>query len=246
MIQIAIVEDDSKYAQEIQSFINRYKIDKGLSIETHSFKTADDFLKEFKPGYYQMIFLDIEMPGTNGMQAAKIIREKDDKTFLFFVTNLSQYALESYEVHAFNFMVKPIDYDNFVLKVERAISMIKSDADQKIIIKIRDKRRDGYAEKIFTVADIKYVEVYNHQIIYHTIDGSFEVREGTMKTVCEKLGPYGFFMCDQSYLVNLKYVNKINKEDCIVGSDVIKISRRKKSEFLLAVAQYISFGTLKK
>ena len=87
MIQIAIVEDDSKYAQEIQSFINRYKIDKGLSIETHSFKTADDFLKEFKPGYYQMIFLDIEMPGTNGMQAAKIIREKDDKTFLFFVTN---------------------------------------------------------------------------------------------------------------------------------------------------------------
>lgn len=53
-------------------------------------------------------------------------------------------------------------------------------------------------------------------------------------------------MCDQSYLVNLKYVNKINKEDCIVGGDVIKISRRKKSEFLLAVAQYISFGTLKK
>ena len=67
-----------------------------------------------------------------------------------------------------------------------------------------------------------------------------------MKTVCERLSPYGFFMCDQSYLVNLKYVNKINKEDCVVGGDIIKISRRKRSEFLLAVAQYISFGTLKK
>ena len=246
MIKIAVIEDDNDCAEELQSFINRYKIDKGLSIETHIFKTADEFLKEFRPGYYQMIFLDIEMPGTNGMEAAKIIREKDEQTFLFFVTNLSQYALESYEVQAFNFMVKPIEYDNFILKIERAIKKIKTDADQKIIIKIRDKRHDGYAEKVFSVSDIKYVEVYNHQIIYHTLDGDFEIRDGSMKTVCERLSPYGFFMCDQSYLVNLKYVNKINKEDCMVGDDVIKISRRKRSEFLSAVAQYISFGTLKK
>ena len=81
MIKIAVIEDDNDCAEELQSFINRYKIDKGLSIETHIFKTADEFLKEFRPGYYQMIFLDIEMPGTNGMEAAKIIREKDEQTF---------------------------------------------------------------------------------------------------------------------------------------------------------------------
>ena len=244
-MNIFLCDDDCLVTKQLSEYLNEYFSDRKMdTIKIFTFNTAFSLLSSSV--IPDIVFLDIEMPGTNGMQAAKIIREKDDKTFLLFVTNLSQYALESYEVHAFNFMVKPIDYDNFVLKVERAISMIKSDADQKIIIKIRDKRRDGYAEKIFTVADIKYVEVYNHQIIYHTIDGSFEVREGTMKTVCEKLGPYGFFMCDQSYLVNLKYVNKINKEDCIVGGDVIKISRRKKSEFLLAVAQYISFGTLKK
>lgn len=246
MIKIAIIEDDIDCASELQAFITRYKIDNGLAIETKHFSTADEFLKVFSAGLYQMIFLDIEMPGTNGMDAAKIIRTKDNQTLLFFVTNLSQYALESYEVQAFNFMVKPIDYDNFVLKIDRAINRIKNISDQKIILTIREDSHSGYTEKIVNASDIKYVEVYNHRITYHTIEGDFVIREGSMKIVSEKLSPYGFFMCDQSYLVNLRFVTKVNKEDCFVGNDKIKISRRRRNEFLSAIAEYISFGSYKK
>ena len=245
MIKIAIIEDDIDCASELQAFITRYKIDNSLAIETKRFTTADEFLECFSAGSYQMIFLDIEMPGTNGMEAAKIIRTKDNQTLLFFVTNLSQYALESYEVQAFNFMVKPLDYDNFVLKIDRAINRIKNVSDQKLILTIREENHGGCFEKIINASEIKYVEVYNHLITYHTTDGDFVTRDGSMKTVREKFSPYGFFMCDQSYLINLRFVTKINKEDCFVGNDKIKISRRRRNEFLSAIAEYISFGSYK-
>ena len=246
MVKIAIVEDDENCAKELQTFFARYKIDSGCAMETKCFATADEFLKTFRAGEYQMIFLDIEMPGTNGMQAAKIIREKDDLTLLVFVTNLSQYALESYEVQAFNFMVKPVSYDNFVLKMERAMDRIKSDADQKIIVTVRDEERDGFIEKVFEVSELKYIEVFNHKIVYHTTEGKFSVRDGSMKTASERFEPYGFFLCDQSYLVNFKYITAVNKDECKIGNDVVKISRRRKAEFLTAFAEYISFGRLKK
>ena len=67
-----------------------------------------------------------------------------------------------------------------------------------------------------------------------------------MKAACERFESYGFFMCDQSYLVNLKYVTTINKDDCLVGDETVKISRRRRAEFLAAVAEYISFGQIRK
>jgi len=146
MIKVAIVEDDMACANELKSFLSRYKIDAGCAMEAEYFSTADEFLKSFNAGDYEMIFLDIEMPGTNGMQAAKLIREKDSEVLLFFVTNLSQYALESYEVQAFNFMVKPITYDNFVLKIERAVKMVsRSRCRQR---QIRRKSFYGVGTKI--------------------------------------------------------------------------------------------------
>lgn len=246
MIKVAIVEDDMACANELKSFFSRYKIDVGCAMEAEHFSTADEFLEKFNAGDYEMIFLDIEMPGTNGMQAAKLIREKDSEVLLFFVTNLSQYALESYEVQAFNFMVKPIAYDNFVLKIERAVKMVSGEAGQKIIVTVRVADSDRFAEKVFTVSELKFVEVFNHQIVYHTTHGNYSVRDSSMKAACERFESYGFFMCDQSYLVNLKYVTTINKDDCLVGGETVKISRRRRAEFLAAVAEYISFGQIRK
>ena len=95
------------------------------------------------------------------------------------------------------------------------------------------------------IISILYIEVIDHKLIIHTKNEDYSLRD-SLDNYIDKLKDYNFSLCNRCYLVNLKYVNKINKEDCIVGGDIIKISRRKKSEFLLAVAQYISFGTLKK
>lgn len=244
MIKIAIVEDDTKCAEELNSFLNRYMIENNLPFGATRFSTADKFLERYENGDYDLIFMDIEMPGTNGMEAAKILRKKDGEVMLFFVTNLSQYALESYEVQAYNFMVKPIGYGDFVLKMGRAISRVTGDADNKLILTY--KNGDRIMERIVNVSDIKYIEVFDHNIIYHMADGDISgVRGGSMKSVESRLAGCGFAMCDQSYLVNLKYITAVDKDEVHIGDDVIKISRRRRQEFLSAVARYLSFGDKK-
>ena len=240
MIKIAIVEDDVVCFNELKAFFARYSVETNCSISVDWFDTADAFLTTYKNGVYQMVVMDIEMPGTDGMEAAKVLRRKDDDILIFFVTNLSQYAVESYEVQAFNFMVKPIVYNNFYMKMNRAIQRMKNEAYTKITVSV--KENDKFVDKIIPISDIRYVEVYNHVITYHTTKGNFIARGESMKTIAANLESCGFSMCDQSYLINLKYITAVDKDEVYIGDDVIKISRRRRSEFLSAVAQYISYG----
>ncbi len=240
MIKIAIVEDDAVCFNELKSFFARYSIETNCSIFVDWFETADAFLTTYVNGAYQMVVMDIEMPGTDGMEAAKILRRKDEDILIFFVTNLSQYAVESYEVQAFNFMVKPIVYNNFYMKMNRAIQRLKNEAYTKVTVSV--KENDKFVDKIIPISDIRYVEVYNHAITYHTTKGNFIARGESMKTIDANLESRGFSMCDQSYLINLKYITAVDKDEVYLGDDVIKISRRRRSEFLSAVAQYISYG----
>lgn len=240
MVKAAIVEDETSYAEELSSFFKRYMITNNHSFQATIFTTADKFLANYKVGEFDIIFMDIEMPGTNGMEAAKILRKKDSEVILFFVTNLSQYALESYEVQAFNFMVKPIQYGDFALKMGRAIRRVVSDADNKILLTYKNGER--VMEKIVSIADICYVEVRDHSLIWHMVDENINgLRGETMKAIQARLSGCGFAMCDQSFLINIKYITSVAKEEVHVGNDVIKISRRRRQEFLSMVAKHLSF-----
>lgn len=244
MIRIAIVEDDANCAKELEGFFARYQSETGCFIQGDRFPSADRFLARYHRGAYHMIFMDIEMPGTDGMTASKRLREIDREVLLIFVTNLSQYALESYEVQAFNFIVKPIVYNNFFLKMERAVHELDLESDQKILLSVRDGDRS--MDKIISIRDVRFVEVFGHKIIYHTTKGDVCVRDGSMKSIAERLIPYGFSMCDQSYLVNLAYITAIDKDEVYLNEDVIKISRRRRESFLADVAKRLSFGQVKK
>jgi DNA-binding LytR/AlgR family response regulator len=148
---------------------------------------------------------------------------------------MAQYAIKGYEVNALDFMVRPIDYFNFSIKLKKAIAYVRSHSDARIVLNPKNSMRT------VSVKDIRYVEVLGHQLIYHNVDGDITVR-GQLSKAEEELNKYNFARCNDCFLVNLRYVTGLETGSVLLGSDVLTISRRRKKEFLESVTNYLGGG----
>ena len=122
------------------------------------------------------------MPGLNGMEAAEQIRQVDENVVLMFITNMIQYAIRGYSVGALDFVMKPVNYYTFSLKLTRAIGRIQK-KDKEILLKLQD------SVKKVPVDTIRYVEIQNRMLYYYTSRGEYVVR-GTIKSALDMLAPY--------------------------------------------------------
>ena len=109
MVRIAIVEDEQEQADRLQSHIRRYGEEHQIGTQVTVCSNVITFLEQYK-AEFDIVFMDIMMPMMNGMDAAHLLREKDDKVMLIFVTSMRQYALQGYDVAAADFIVKPVPY----------------------------------------------------------------------------------------------------------------------------------------
>ena len=124
MPNIALVEDEPEAADVLASFIARYAGEKGLELTVTRFGNAMDF--EMTHQHFDLVFMDIQMPGINGMEAAQLMRTYDSETPIIFVTNLAQYAVKGYEVDALDFIVKPVTYFNFRMRMDKAMRKLEA------------------------------------------------------------------------------------------------------------------------
>lgn len=131
MIKIALVDDQNDCAQHFKNLVARYMEDSKEEIKLYRFDNGFDFLETYK-GDYDVIFLDIEMPLIDGLEVAKKLREIDAAVPLIFVTVMAQLAIKGYEISAMDFIVKPITYFNFKMKVEKAIALRSKIAPLKL------------------------------------------------------------------------------------------------------------------
>lgn len=235
MIRTAIVEDEDSAAQVLTDCLNKYTEETGEVFSVERFNNAVTFLENYKDKY-DIIFMDIEMEQMDGMTASRKLREIDKAVTLIFVTNMAQFAINGYEVDALDFIVKPVRYYDFVFRMKKAVSRIKSGGQKYISI---NTTGGGFAKII--VNEIKYVEIMKHSVIYHTESGNFETY-GTLKNVEETLSCSHFARCNSCYLVNLKYVNSVKEYTVDVAGEKLKVSQPKKKEFLRALNNYIGGG----
>ncbi len=231
MIRIAIVEDDKKDAEKIGEYVQTYADDNGVEVSVNSFATAIPFLDSLSLIKYDIVFMDIEMPVMDGMEASRRLRKVDKDVVLILITNLVQFAVNGYEVEAFDFVVKPIGYYNFSIKMQRALQRISTINDEKISV----KTKDGLS--MIAVNSIRYIEIFNHSLVFHTENGVIE-SSGKLVDVESSLPESDFFRCSRCYLVNLNYVSSINENTAKVGGDILQISRRRKKDFVTALAAY--------
>lgn len=231
MYHIAIVEDEKEFTAELQEYLKKYQTEHNVSFKISIYGDGAEILDDYQP-LYDVILLDIEMPGVNGMEAAERIRKTDSDVVLMFITNMASYAIRGYEVGALDFVMKPLSYYTFSMKLTRALKRVMQRQQQQILLNIA-----GGIKKI-GVQQIYYVEVQNRMLHYHTDEGEFVVK-GTMQSVEQMLSPYSFVKCNHWYIVNLMHVSEIRGNVAIVGGHELEVSRRNRTAFLKALTEYV-------
>lgn len=231
MYHIAIVEDEAEFTAQLQEYLKQYQKENNVAFKVSDFPDGADILEDYQQ-LYDIILLDIEMPKINGMEAAEKIRQMDSDVILMFITNMASYAIRGYEVGALDFVMKPINYYTFSMKLTRALKRVKQKEQQQILLTLSD------GVKKVGIQQIYYVEVQNRMLHYHTDEGEFVVR-GTMQSVEQMLAPYPFVKCNHWYMVNLMHVSEVRKNTAVVGGHELEISRRNRTSFLKALTEYV-------
>ena len=230
MLKIAIVEDDKEYQKLLSSYLNRYQAEYEEKLVYSAFNDGLDFLENKE--VFDVVLMDIEMPFMDGLNVAKKFREKDSNAVIIFVTNMLQYAVNGYEVDAIGFLVKPIGYLALSLLLQKASRRIQAFAPKEIMIVSNNRQRR------VLIGDIYYVEVNRYQVIYHLKSGT-EVVNDRFYNVVKQLSEYPFAECNQCYLVNLQHVTSLDGDFIVCGGDTLKMSRRKKAEFVKKLTEFM-------
>lgn len=228
MLKIVIVEDNAVEADALNECLQRWSDEAGETIMVERFSSADKFLYNYGGGS-DVCFMDIAMPGTDGMEAARKLRKIDSDVPLIFVTNLAQYAMCGYKVDALDYFLKPVNYYDLKLRMERIRKKYKHDTTVHLTTV------DG-AQKVISLRDVLYIESNDHVLAYRTEKETFFSREKTMKQAESEYSEKGFARCNVCYLVNLRYCTEVRDGVAVVGGHELQISRAKRKQFLQALA----------
>ena len=230
MLKIAIVEDENEAAERLKKLIKIYAEDKKIDINLKVFNEPVCFL-ECK-SYFDIVFLDIEMPGMNGVNVARRLREYDEEVVIVFVTNLPGFVFNGYEVAALDYILKPINGLRLKTVLNRAMKYVESKAVRDIILKTT-----GGIKRVTSKA-VLYVIAREHLITYVTKDEKIDTWD-TLKNVEKQLTEYGFLRCNKSVLVSTEKIDGIRGDDVVIGKESFRISRERKKQFLQAVSECI-------
>ena len=232
-INVAVVEDSSEDLANCLSLLEQYGKEKNIVFDIQTFESGGAFLLRFK-SQFDFIILDINLASMNGIDLAKTIRTKDEEVTIMFATNLAKYATRGYEVDAVDFVLKPLTYASFYLRLERIMKKIKKKPEAFITT-----YESGTYQKINT-NDILYIEVISHDIIIHKTNGEDAKTYGTLKTYEETLLKHWFIRCNSCYLVNARYIKQVEKLEIKLSNDeIIPISHPKRKSFMDTFKKYV-------
>ncbi len=232
MIKVAVVDDLVEDSTRLTGYLKQFQEEHHVQMQIDCYNASFEFLEKYH-GNYQIIFLDIEMPGSDGLEVAREIRKKDEAVGIIFVTGMAQYAIEGYAVQAIDFIVKPVGYYNFSVKLEKAMQFFRKHKTKDILI----NGKDGIHR--IAATNVYYIEKEKDDLIFHTGEEKYQMR-GSVKTMKEKLEGMPFFECTSGCLVNLEYVNSIGKEDVTLADGTrLPLSRRLKKTFLQEYVDYV-------
>ena len=232
MYRVLIVEDTPAEADALRGFLERYAAEKGLELGIEVLGSALEFTDLRRTA--DLVLMDIDMPGINGMEAAQLMRTYDSETPIIFVTNLAQYAVKGYEVGALGFIVKPVSYGGLSLSLDRALRAIGANAGRSVAVPTEDGVR------VVPLRSIIYVEVTKHRLTYHIENEEPLEARGSLVQLEEELAEAPVVRVSKSCLANMDKISLVrNAEVQMTNGDLLRISRTHKKEVVDKVTDYL-------
>lgn len=232
LYRFLVIEDDEQTATLMVSLVQRYLDEHDVDAKVELMPNAFEFVELKRK--YDLIFMDIGLPGISGMEAAEVLRTTDDETLLIFVTDLAQFAVKGYEVGALDFVVKPVNYQSLSMRLDRAIRILKRREYGSVFLVTK------HGARVFPLASLVYVEVRGHNLEYHVVDEESIKIRGTLAKFEEEQGASSQFVrISNSCLVNADHIRSVNGNMVRMSNgDELPISRTKKKAALEALAAY--------
>jgi len=230
-MKLAFIDDEQKVLDQYKQYIDKFsKLHPDIEVEGYYFTSSLDFFEAEIPEL-DGVFLDILLKETsNGLDVAEEIRKNNEHIFIIFATNMSQYAVNGYRVHAFDFLLKPISYENFEFDLLKLARNIKSDSGKYLWFSYKKLNK-----KIF-YDEILYIDSYQHDVTIHTDNNQSYTFRYTINELMTKINSEHFMRVSKAYIVNLKKVIGF-EEDMIIMKNGTKllVPIKRKKEFLDAL-----------
>lgn len=221
MIQIAVCDDQKLVSEKIKEMIlhgdeNRYEVE--------VFSDGGALLNSGKA--FDILFLDIDMPGLDGIETAKALRKSDKKVKIIYITNYGGFAGYAFGVHAFGYLLKPVKEPDIKRQLKEAREYMEKESERPMAELFTKAGRIRIA-----VEDIYYFEYTSRMLQVHTREGVYEQQEKISECL-EKMRPYGFAMPHKSFVVNLDQARGIRGYDItLMDGSIVPLSQKKGKSF---------------
>lgn len=232
-MKIAICDDEICFIQELRVLLAHWATKNDLSLTLYQYTNGDDLLTALQTTSVDLVFLDIIMPLLNGMDTARELRSAGMTVPVIFLTSSKGFALESYEVKALNYLLKPINNQKLFSVLDDFLKDIRASEET-----FTARTANGFCK--ITLNDVDYLEAQNKQVLVCLSDGTIlKIRELFSKCEGVFTPEKGFFKCHRSYIINLSHVKQFTRT--LISTDIssVPISRNSYSTFKDAYFAYM-------
>ncbi len=231
MIRIVICDDEKHMSDHIRAMTSDFFRKKNREIQLRTFTSGEELLNY--DGQIDILFLDIQMKGMDGLETARKLRADKFRGFLIFITVLKEMVFQSFEVQAYDYLVKPVDEKQFGKTMERLYTSMQNASEGNLLV------QQGYERRIVPKDEIVFCEIIDRKIYLNLTSGEVVDYYERIENLESKLDSH-FFRCHRSYLINLKHLKGYKNGTAYMDNGKeVPVSRLRSKEFSSVVLQYM-------